>query len=105
MVARNLQFAIVLRSRTDYTGPSVNVEWRNGDVLSAELLAMDQSTVRLRSRLFLEPIVIDRNEIRSLRFIQPIQSDRELGNVNLSIANGNTLRGTIINDRTKTLLF
>ena len=82
----------------ELSGPSVNVEWRNGDVLSAELLAMDQSTVRLRSRLFLEPIVIDRNEIRSLRFIQPIQSDRELGNVNLSIANGNTLRGTIIND-------
>lgn len=82
----------------ELSGPSVNVEWRNGDVLSAELLAMDQSTVRLRSRLFLEPIVINRDEIRSLRFIQPIPSDRELGNVNLSIANGNTLRGTIIND-------
>ena len=80
------------------SGPAVNVEWRNGDVLPAELLTMDQKTVRLQSRLFLEPIVIDRNEIRSLRFVQTLKSDREPGNVILSMTNGNKIRGTITQD-------
>jgi thiol-disulfide isomerase/thioredoxin len=86
------------QERDDTSGPAVNVEWRNGDVLPAELLAMDQKTIRLQSRLFLEPIVIDRNEIRSLRFVQPLKSDREPGTVSLSMANGNKLRGAIVQD-------
>ncbi|MFN7449890.1 MAG: hypothetical protein ACK5RF_16535, partial [Pirellula sp.] len=59
---------------------------------------MDQKTIRLQSRLFLEPIVIDRSEIRSLRFVKPLKSDRESGNVILSMTNGNKLRGTITQD-------
>jgi thiol-disulfide isomerase/thioredoxin len=76
----------------------VRVEWHNGDVLLGEFAALDETRIRIRSRLFLEPIDL---ELASLRTVQmgggrwegETQADKKL-----ILNDGTTLRGKVESD-------
>ena len=54
--------------------PSVEVRWHGGEVLSGSLVAISESVVSLESRVFAEPIELDRSVLDSIRFLSPAQA-------------------------------
>jgi peroxiredoxin len=56
------------------SGASVEVRWHGGEVLSGNLLTMSESAVSLESRVFAEPIELERSVLDSIRFLWPVQA-------------------------------
>ena len=61
------------RSLTLPNVTSVEVRWHGGEVLSGNLATMSESEVSLESRVFAEPIELDRSALDSIRFLLPAQ--------------------------------